>query len=54
MTKAGFHTITVSEETYKLLEAYRQGNGLRSISASVAKLVKTLVKKRRRPHLKSR
>ena len=41
MTKAGFHTITVSEETYQRLEAVRKANGLRSISASVAKLVET-------------
>ena len=40
MTKAGFHTITVSEATYKLLEAYRQAEGLRSISASVKDSVK--------------
>ena len=40
MTKEGFHTITVSEETYKLLEAYRQAEGLRSISASVKDSVK--------------
>ena len=40
LTKAGFHTITVSEETYQRLEAYRHGYGLRSISASVTELVK--------------
>ena len=39
MTKAGFHTITVSEETYQRLEDIRKANGLRSISATVKQLV---------------
>ena len=44
MTKAGFHTITVSEATYQRLEQYRQMSGLRSISASVKVLVADAVK----------
>ena len=40
MTKAGFHTITVSEETYQDLEAIRKTNGCRSISQAVRGLVR--------------
>ena len=40
MTKAGFHTVTIREETYQKLESARKTQGLHSIAETIAELVK--------------
>lgn len=39
LPKKGFHNLTVSDEVYRLLEAYKTANGLRSLSQAIGKIL---------------